>query len=176
MFNKESLASFGIQIASLCIGRDSVGVALLGDNLFAVGGFDGHQYLKTVEKYDVDKNEWSEVSPLVYGRAAACVIAVPNFITSSPTPVWYFVIIVLFMDKRMYCSRLNEINILWITLLIRMPASQFNIIRWTNGEFKIRGVQLLFRYWNLTIATSILLQSFVSYEHNSNLTQFLSAS
>lgn len=76
-----------LQIASLCIGRDSVGVALLGDNLFAVGGFDGHQYLKTVEKYDVDKNEWSEVSPLVFGRAAACVIAVPNFITSSPTPV-----------------------------------------------------------------------------------------
>lgn len=75
------------QIASLSVGRDSVGVALLGYNLFAVGGFDGHQYLKTVEKYDEEQNEWAEVSPLVYGRAAACVIAVPNFIASSATPV-----------------------------------------------------------------------------------------
>lgn len=52
-----------------------------------MGGFDGQQYLRTVEKYDEEKNEWVEVSPLLYGRAAACVIAVPNFIASSATPV-----------------------------------------------------------------------------------------
>lgn len=57
-------------IASLSIGRDSIGTALLGDTLFAVGGYDGQQYLKTVEKYDADKNEWIQAAPLNLSRAA----------------------------------------------------------------------------------------------------------
>lgn len=36
-------------IASLNIGRDAIGVALLGDRLVSVGGYDGNQYLKTGE-------------------------------------------------------------------------------------------------------------------------------
>lgn len=67
----------------MSIGRDSIGVALLGDSLFAVGGHDGQQYLKTVEKYDEDKNEWIPVAELNYARAAACVVAVPNIISTN---------------------------------------------------------------------------------------------
>lgn len=67
----------------MSIGRDSIGVALLGDRLFAVGGHDGQQYLQTVEKYDEDKNEWTPVAQLNYGRAAACVVAVPNIISTN---------------------------------------------------------------------------------------------
>lgn len=75
--------SINSQIAALSIGRDSIGIALLGDSLFAVGGYDGQQYLKTVEKYDADKNEWIQVASLNFSRAAACVVAVPNVLTTT---------------------------------------------------------------------------------------------
>ena len=43
--------------------RDAVGVCLLGDKIYAVGGYDGQQYLNDVECYDPQSNEWSKVSP-----------------------------------------------------------------------------------------------------------------
>lgn len=67
-----------MQIANLSIGRDAIGVALLGDRLLAIGGYDGVMYLKTVEQYDPDTNEWTQLAPLNFNRAGACVVAVPN--------------------------------------------------------------------------------------------------
>ena len=49
-------------MASMSVGRDAVGVAVLGDKLFAVGGYDGQQYLNIVECYDPLTNEWTKVS------------------------------------------------------------------------------------------------------------------
>lgn len=72
-------------IASLSIGRDAIGVALLGDCLIAVGGYDGNQYLKNVEQYDPETNEWTQLAPLNYNRAGACVVSVPNFLSNSTT-------------------------------------------------------------------------------------------
>lgn len=71
----------------MSIGRDAIGVALLGETLFAVGGYDGTQYLKTVEKYDVETNEWSQLTPLNYNRAGACVVSVPNHVPSTSSTV-----------------------------------------------------------------------------------------
>lgn len=71
----------------MSVGRDAIGVGLLGDCLIAVGGYDGNQYLKTVEKYDPETNEWSQLASLNYNRAGACVVAVPNFIASTSTTV-----------------------------------------------------------------------------------------
>ena len=48
-------------VASLSVPRDAVGVGLLGDRLYAVGGYDGQSYLGTVESYDAQNNEWAEV-------------------------------------------------------------------------------------------------------------------
>lgn len=45
----------------MSISRDAVGVCLLGDRLFAVGGYDGQVYLSTVEAYDPQTNEWTQV-------------------------------------------------------------------------------------------------------------------
>lgn len=50
------------QVASLSVGRDAIGVCLLGDRLMAVGGYDGQHYLRLVEAYDTQNNEWQEVS------------------------------------------------------------------------------------------------------------------
>lgn len=49
-------------VSSLSISRDAVGVCLLGDRLYAVGGHDGQSYLNTVESYDAQNNEWTEVN------------------------------------------------------------------------------------------------------------------
>lgn len=48
-------------MSSLSVPRDAVGVCLLGDRLYAVGGYDGQTYLNTVESYDAQNNEWTEV-------------------------------------------------------------------------------------------------------------------
>ncbi|CAD7093339.1 unnamed protein product [Hermetia illucens] len=71
-------------IASLSIGRDAIGVALLGDRLIAAGGFDGNHYLKTVEEYDPETNEWSLIAPLNFSRAGACLVTIPNVLPSAP--------------------------------------------------------------------------------------------
>ncbi|XP_072593972.1 kelch-like protein 5 isoform X7 [Vulpes vulpes] len=63
-------------VASMSISRDAVGVCLLGDKLYAVGGYDGQTYLNTVEAYDPQTNEWTQVAPLCLGRAGACVVTV----------------------------------------------------------------------------------------------------
>ncbi|KAF1457511.1 Kelch-like protein 1, partial [Spheniscus mendiculus] len=45
-------------VAPLSMPRDAVGVCLLGDKLYAVGGYDGQTYLNTMEAYDPQNNEW----------------------------------------------------------------------------------------------------------------------
>lgn len=50
------------QVAPMSVGRDAIGVCLLGDRLIAVGGYDGQHYLKLVEAYDTQNNEWQKVS------------------------------------------------------------------------------------------------------------------
>ncbi|XP_072153340.1 kelch-like protein 5 isoform X4 [Bemisia tabaci] len=63
-------------IASLSIGRDAIGVSLLGDRLLAVGGYDGQSYLRLVESYNSQTNEWQAVAPLNSGRGGACVVVI----------------------------------------------------------------------------------------------------
>lgn len=63
-------------VASMSQGRDAIGVCLLGERLFAVGGYDGNSYLKQVEAYDPQTNEWAQVASLNNERAGACVVAI----------------------------------------------------------------------------------------------------
>lgn len=51
-------------VAPMSVARDAVGVCLLGDQLLAVGGYDGQQYLTLVEAYDPILNEWHQVRTL----------------------------------------------------------------------------------------------------------------
>ncbi|MGH0125193.1 UNVERIFIED_CONTAM: hypothetical protein FKN15_029532 [Acipenser sinensis] len=63
-------------VAPLNLPRDAVGVCLLGDKLYAVGGYDGQTYLNTMESYDPETNEWTKMSSLNIGRAGTCVIVI----------------------------------------------------------------------------------------------------
>ncbi|XP_002741110.1 kelch-like protein 5 [Saccoglossus kowalevskii] len=65
-------------VAAMNICRDAVGVAVLGDKLYAIGGYDGSTYLNAVECYDSQTNEWTMMAPLCTGRAGACVVQVPD--------------------------------------------------------------------------------------------------
>ena len=48
-------------VAPISSPRDAVGVCILGDKLYAVGGYDGQQYLNEVESYDPQTNDWTKV-------------------------------------------------------------------------------------------------------------------
>lgn len=65
-------------VAAISTPRDAVGVCVLGEKLYAVGGYDGQQYLREVECYDAQTNEWTQVAPLGTGRAGASVVQLPN--------------------------------------------------------------------------------------------------
>lgn len=41
--------------------RSRVGVAVMNRMLYAIGGFNGHDRLRTVEVFDPDQNKWTEV-------------------------------------------------------------------------------------------------------------------
>lgn len=45
--------------------RDAVGVCVLGDRLYAVGGYDGQHYLNEVESYDAQNNDWTKVGTII---------------------------------------------------------------------------------------------------------------
>lgn len=45
-----------------------VGLAVVNGMLYAVGGFDGTTYLKTIEVYDPDQNHWRLCGSMNYRR------------------------------------------------------------------------------------------------------------
>lgn len=49
----------------MSVARDAVGVCLLGNELVAVGGYDGQRYLTLVETYDPIINEWHQVKSFI---------------------------------------------------------------------------------------------------------------
>jgi len=67
-------------VSSLSVPRDAVGVCLLGDRLYAVGGYDGQSYLNTVESYDAQNNEWTEVIPAAHSSFLLLLRHTPAFL------------------------------------------------------------------------------------------------
>ena len=44
--------------------RCRLGVASLNGKVYAVGGYDGCVFLRTVERYDPDTQKWETVAPM----------------------------------------------------------------------------------------------------------------
>lgn len=77
-------------VASMSISRDAVGVCLLGDKLYAVGGYDGQTYLNTVEAYDPQTNEWTQVWHFMFHYYTYCILVKNNsFGKTDPNYVQY---------------------------------------------------------------------------------------
>lgn len=52
--------------------------------MIAVGGQDGQDELKTVEKYDSQANTWNELSPIQNKYYSLSLVTIPNIIS----PEW----------------------------------------------------------------------------------------
>ena len=55
--------------------RCRLGVAALHGKIFAVGGYDGSSFLKSVEVFDPISNKWSMVAPMNVTRSRVAVVA-----------------------------------------------------------------------------------------------------
>lgn len=44
--------------------RSRVGVAVMKNRLYAIGGYNGSERLNTVEVFDANSKQWSKVSPM----------------------------------------------------------------------------------------------------------------
>uniref|UniRef100_H0XLW3 Kelch like family member 35 n=1 Tax=Otolemur garnettii TaxID=30611 RepID=H0XLW3_OTOGA len=62
-----------IKVASLHKGRWRHKMAVVQGQLFAVGGFDGLQRLRSVERYDPFSNTWAAAAPLLEAVSSAAV-------------------------------------------------------------------------------------------------------
>lgn len=76
-------------IANLDVGRDSIGLAVLGNAIICVGGFDGTNYLKNVEKFDSESNTFDKLKSVTYPRAGASVVAVGNQLTGCSSQSYF---------------------------------------------------------------------------------------
>ena len=74
-------------VAPISSPRDAVGVCLLGDKIYAVGGYDGQQYLNDVECYDPQSNEWSKVSHISKFKVTTLKIILSRVILCLPEHV-----------------------------------------------------------------------------------------
>ena len=66
--------------------RGTLGVALLNDKIYAVGGFDGQTGLMTVESLDTVSKSWSVVAPLSVRRSSVACVALNNYLYASEYP------------------------------------------------------------------------------------------
>jgi kelch-like protein 2/3 len=66
-----SLCVSHLQIGSMSTRRSSVGVAVLNDCVYAVGGYDGQSRhcLSTVEKYEPRMDAWTPVAEMTTRRS-----------------------------------------------------------------------------------------------------------
>lgn len=48
-------------ISHLSVPKDAVGVCVLGDKLYCVGGYDGQKHLRDVESYNTAEDKWTKV-------------------------------------------------------------------------------------------------------------------
>lgn len=56
----------------LLLRRCYVSVVLMDGSIYAMGGSDGHQRLRSAEKYDFERNQWTIIAPMNFQRSDAC--------------------------------------------------------------------------------------------------------
>lgn len=69
----------------MSVRRSSVGVAALGDYIYAIGGFDGNckQSLDTVEIFDIRLNQWIPGPTMNLKRFLSYDEYIPHYISFS---------------------------------------------------------------------------------------------
>ncbi|XP_022083107.1 kelch-like protein 28 [Acanthaster planci] len=57
------------KVASMQTSRSNHGVAVLNGTIYALGGYTGQLYLRSVECYDPKTNQWKDVAPMINSRS-----------------------------------------------------------------------------------------------------------
>lgn len=70
-------------LSTLCAHIVQAGLAVVNDKLYAVGGFDGHTYLKSVEVFDTDTNQWR-----LYGRMTYRLVTLSHHQSQMSSEDW----------------------------------------------------------------------------------------
>eukprot|EP00096_Caligus_rogercresseyi_P010549 TRINITY_DN3897_c0_g1_i2.p1 TRINITY_DN3897_c0_g1~~TRINITY_DN3897_c0_g1_i2.p1 ORF type:complete len:601 (-),score=186.52 TRINITY_DN3897_c0_g1_i2:1052-2854(-) len=60
--------------------RNRVGVSVMNNNLYAIGGYNGTDRLNTVEVFDAARKRWSKVADMNFKRSAVGAIALDNYL------------------------------------------------------------------------------------------------
>lgn len=60
-------------VSSMKCSRSGAGVASIGQYIYVIGGYDGKSQLKSVERYDTERDEWQFVSSVTQARSALSV-------------------------------------------------------------------------------------------------------
>lgn len=58
--------------------RRALATVALPDGIYAIGGYDGRKYLRTVERFDLGSKQWVPVSPLNHPRCTLTAVATPD--------------------------------------------------------------------------------------------------
>jgi influenza virus NS1A-binding protein len=65
-------------IASMSTPRRALSVVTLPDGIYALGGYDGSKYLKTLEKYDIRMGKWVTLAPMKHARCTLSAVTSPD--------------------------------------------------------------------------------------------------
>ena len=66
-------------IASMNEPRRALTAVALPDGIYAIGGYNGKDYINTVEKYDFMANKWVTVRPMKRARCTLSAVASIDF-------------------------------------------------------------------------------------------------
>lgn len=70
--------TFFSQVAPMNARRCYVSVAVLGETIYAMGGYDGHHRQNTAERFNHRTNQWSLVAPMNAQRSDASAAALDS--------------------------------------------------------------------------------------------------
>jgi hypothetical protein len=60
--------------------RSYIGATVVGDFIYAVGGFNGQAHLSAVERFDLQAQQWEQMPPLSTGRSGLAVVALNGLV------------------------------------------------------------------------------------------------
>ena len=66
------------EIAAMSTPRRALSVVTLPDGVYAVGGYDGSKYLKTLEKYDIRMGKWIGLAQMKHPRCTLSAVTSPD--------------------------------------------------------------------------------------------------
>mmetsp|Transcript_27053 Transcript_27053/g.26687 ORF Transcript_27053/g.26687 Transcript_27053/m.26687 type:complete len:111 (-) Transcript_27053:3-335(-) len=60
------------------IPRRALSAVTLPDGIYAIGGYDGGKYLKTLEKFDIRMGKWINLASMKYARCTLSAVVSPD--------------------------------------------------------------------------------------------------